>query len=324
LDTAGKETVLYSFTDGADGATPYASVIRDAGGNLYGTTSAGGLRTCNNGNGCGTVFKLDTTRKITVLHTFTGSRDGSIPMGRLVRDTAGNLYGTTEFGGSSIGSGSGIVFKLNSTGKETVLHRFTGGADGGEPVAGLIRDSGGNLYGTTGGGGSFGWGTVFKLDTAGKETVLYSFTDGADGATPYGSVIRDAAGNLYGTASMGGAIEACAGGCGTVFKLDTSGKLTVLYTFTGDDGRSPYAGVIRDPAGNLYGTTRSGGNGGTFSPGTVFKLDATGKETVLHNFVGGTDGADPVAGLIRDAAGNLYGTTPDGGAGAGIVFKIAP
>jgi uncharacterized repeat protein (TIGR03803 family) len=332
LDSAGNETVLYSFTGGTDGAIPLAGLIRDAAGNLYGTTEVGGDLTCNSGIGCGTVFKLQTTGKETVLHSFTGSPDGASPIAGMIRDAAGNLYGTTSAGGIDCGSlGCGTVFKLDAAGKETLLHSFTGGADGTYPDGGVIRDAAGNLYGTTAYGGTYNFGTVFKLNSTGTETVLYRFRNRANGQYPVGGVIRDKAGNLYGATEVGGAFSS-----GTVFKLDTTGKETVLHNFAGGaDGQNPVAGVIRDGAGVLYGTTQYGGGVTCFGSGcgTVFKVDTTGKETVLYSFTGGADGAAPLASLVRDAAGNLYGTAyfdGDSGplcsvvGGCGVVFKIAP
>jgi uncharacterized repeat protein (TIGR03803 family) len=325
-------TVLYSFTGSPDGNGPYlAALILDKAGNLYGTTNAGGTGTCSLGRigpspGCGTVFKLDTAGNETVLHSFTGS-DGSGPAASLIMDTAGNLYGTTSTGGAF---NSGTVFKLDPSGRETVLHSFTG-PDGGGPDAGLIMDNAGNLYGTTSGGGSAGVGTVFKIDTSGNETVLYSFKGGTDGARPEAGLIMDQAGNLYGTTLAGGTgtCSYLSSGCGTIFKLDTSGKETVLQSFTGSpvDGANPFAALTLNGAGNLYGTTLAGGPGTcNFSPtpgcGTVFKLDASGNETVLHSFTG-IDGGGPLgAALIMDTAGNLYGTTFAGGNGPGTVFKL--
>jgi uncharacterized repeat protein (TIGR03803 family) len=207
-----------------------------------------------------------------------------------------------------------------------VVHTFTAGADGALPSAGLIRDLEGNLYGTTAYGGKWGWGVVFKVDTAGTETVLYSFTGAADGGRPLAGLIADSVGHLYGTTANGGSQQH-----GAVFKLDKTGE-TVLYSFTGAaDGIRPYAGLIRDSAGNLYGTTMWGGPGGPSGSGIVFKLDTVGTETVLYRFTDGADGARPQAGLIRDAAGNLYGTTFHGGVktgicassgGCGVVFKL--
>src|ERR1039458_5027725 len=188
------------------------------------------------------------------------------------------------------------------TATETVLHHFASPPQGAYPEAGVVRDPAGNLDGTTVNGGAAGWGVVFKLDTAGRQTVLYNFTGGADGGNPSGGVIGDSAGNFYGTTLNGGAAS-----WGVVFKLDKSGHETVLYSFTGGtDGWNPSGGVIRDSAGNLYGTTQIGGAEGW---GVVFKLDKSGQETVLYSFTGGTDGWNPSGGVIRDSAGNLYGTT---------------
>jgi uncharacterized repeat protein (TIGR03803 family) len=297
--------VLHSFTGGVDGGQPYAGLVRDATGNLYGTTVYGGA------SNYGTVFKVDTTGRETVLHSFTGGVDGAKPESSLVLDGFGNLYGTTTGGGAS---GYGTVFKLSKTGKETVLHSF-GGADGATPLAGLIRDSNGNLYGTTYFGGAWGPGTVFKLDRAGKEKVLYSFTGGADGGYPRGPLVRDKAGNLYGTAAFGGNSP-----YGVVFKIDAAGTYRVLYRFQGaPDAAQPEAGLFRDANGNLYGTTTSGG---AYGYGAVFMVDATGKETVLHSF-SGADGQQSHAGLTFNKKGNLYGTTYFGGSsGAGTVFRL--
>jgi uncharacterized repeat protein (TIGR03803 family) len=316
-------SVLYSFTGGADGGNPWAPLIQDAAGNLYGTTQAGGS------SGWGTVFKLDASATETVLYSFTGGTDGGFPLAGLVRDEAGNLYGTTFLGGDFACS-CGTVFKLDPTGKVTVLYTFTGyPGDGAAPNAGMVRDRAGNLYGMTSSGGAYGDGIVFKLDTNGRETLLYTFTGGADGSFPLGDLILDAAGNLYGTTFYGG--RGCAAGCGVVFRLNKAGKLTLLHTFTGTpDGQGPHGGLLRDAAGNLYGATS---NGGAHSWGTVFKLDRTGKETILYSFTGGTDGGRTRgSGLVRDPAGNLYGMTFSGGsgscpdhgygAGCGVVFKL--
>jgi uncharacterized repeat protein (TIGR03803 family) len=320
--------VLYSFKGGSDGANPLDGVVLDAAGNLYGTTQYGGYPCLP--PGCGTVFKLDTTGTKAVLHAFRGSPlDGNYPLARLLRDPAGNLYGTTIYGGHSRCSGGcGTLFKVDTSGNETVLYRFTGPPDGQYPEANLVRDPTGNLYGTTCEGGGSDSGTVFKLDRTGKETVLHSFTGGADGSCPIAGLLRDPAGNLYGTTTRGGA-SACDPpyGCGTVFKVDTSGNETVLYRFTGPpDGQYPEANLVRDAAGNLYGTTALGGASACYPPygcGTVFRLDTTGGEVVLHRFTGGADGAEPLAGLVRDAAGNLYGTTGYGGLrDKGTVFKL--
>jgi uncharacterized repeat protein (TIGR03803 family) len=307
VDAAGQETVLYSFTGKADGSGPNAGVILDSSGSLYGTTFDGGT------GGAGVVYKVDTARQETVQYSFPGPIDGSFPEAGVIRNSAGNFYGTTTYGGTD---NAGLVYKLDPAGHETVLYSFTGGADGAYPQAGVIPDSAGNLYGTTTSGGAWGWGAVYKLDTTGQETVLYSFTGGVDGSSPYAGVIRDASSNLYGTTTSGGAW-----GWGAVYKLDTAGQETVLYSFSvGADGANPFAGVVRDAAGNLYGTAYIGG---TANLGVVYKVDTAGQETVLHNFTGGSDGSQPYAGLVGDSSGNLYGTTYFGGAAnAGVVYKL--
>ena len=327
--TTYTETVLHSFAGGADGGHPYAGLIMDASGNLYGTTSSGGA------DAGGTVFKLAPNGSggymESVPHSFTGGSDGGGPYAGLIIDSAGNLYGTTSGGAS----GYGTVFKLAPNGSggytETTLYTFTGGSDGANSYAGLIMDTSGNLYGTTSGGGS-GYGTVFKLAPNGSggytETTLHAFTGQPDGANSYAGLIMDTSGNLYGTTYGGGA-----SGNGAVFKLAPNGSggytESVLYSFAGQpDGAKPQAGLIIDSAGNLYGTTGAGGSSGYY--GTVFKLAPNGSggytESVLHSFTGGSDGAGPYAGLIMDSGGNLYGTTEAGGGSGywGTVFKLAP
>ena len=196
-----------------------------------------------------------------------------------------------------------------------MLHSFTGGTDGEYPYAGVTRDSAGNLYGTTQGGGTGNAGVVYKLDTTGQETVLYSFTGGADGGYPDASVIQDSVGNLYGTTFNGGA----ATWASSTSLMWAARKRSCTASRVGPMGRVPSAGVIRDSAGNLYGTTIEGGTAGW---GVVYKLDASGQETVLYSFMGGADGGDPYAGVIRDPAGNLYGTTLFGTYGSGNVYKL--
>jgi uncharacterized repeat protein (TIGR03803 family) len=329
LNAAGKLTVLHNFAGGTkDGANPYAGLVRDAAGDLYGTTYYGGA------SDRGTVFRLNTSGKATVLYSFAGSPDGAYPASGLVRDAADNFYGTTEQGGYL---GTGTVYKLDKNDTETVLYNFAAGSDGAYPLAPLVRDTAGNFYGTTSSGGSYGLGTVFNLDMAGKETVLYSFAGTPDGAYPTAGLVRDAVGNLYGTTEAGGNpgcnFRSRNVGCGTVFEVDTSGRETVLYTFTGgSDGGNPAAGLTLDRAENLYGTTVGGGTGNSgYGWGTVFKLNTSGNETVLYTFGGSPDGGTPYAGLISDANGNFYGTTSMGGAnpgcgqassGCGSVFKL--
>ena len=306
--------VLHSFS-GSDGANPFQSVNMDALGNLYSTTINGGAY------GNGTVFKLDPFGHQTVLYSFMGGTDGQWPYAGVIMDASGNLYGTTHSGGTY---GNGTVFRLDPVGNETVLHSFSG-SDGSVPLGPLLMDRAGNLYGTTYVGGTYGDGAVFKLDTSGNETVLYNFT-GPDGEGPYAGVIMDASGNLYGTTSKGGGSSNCGGaGCGTVFKLDTSGHETVLHSFSGSDGWAPYGNLIMDRKGNLYGTTGLGGGSNYCSNGcgTVFKLDTAGNHKVLHIFAGGVEGVIPLAGLVRGVSGTLYGTTATGGVGGGgTVFEL--
>lgn len=265
LSKTGDETVLHTFTGGADGGNPEAGVIRDAEGNLYGTADFGGQGQCKEDNACGVIFRISGTGKETVLYSFAGGNDGGNPDGGLLRDAEGNFFGDTS---------EGTVFKLSKTYKETVLYHFSGGHDGGIPVGGVIEDAEGNLYGATATGGTgcfdLGCGTVFKVDKWGKETVLYRFTGKDDGSSPRAGVIGDAEGNLYGTAVQGGDLSCGSGdGCGVVFKLSKTGKETVLHAFEGTgDGEFPEAGLIRDSKGNLYGTTSYGG--GTSSSCLVY------------------------------------------------------
>jgi uncharacterized repeat protein (TIGR03803 family) len=361
----GTYTVLYSFPGGADGAEPEAGLVRDAAGNLYGTTRSGDA----------VVFKVAPDGTETVLHTFTGAPDGFMPqIASLVLDSAGNIYGVTPYGGDQ---DLGIVFELTPSGEETILHSFDG-TDGSEPFGGLVHDSAGNLYGTTAAGGTSNSGTVFRLSPDGTETILHSFEwHTGDGVGPVGNLATDSSGNLYGTTEAGGTY-----GAGTVFEVAPDGREKVLHSFAGppNDGLRPLGtGVLRDGSGNLYGVTYNGGSANRVGRGTVFKvtssgveslllsfnarayggfpydglvrdgkgnlfgmtslgganglgalfeLTAEGKEIVLHNFGTGpswTDGAAPYAGLIHDAQGNLYGTASSGGAyGLGVVFKYTP
>jgi len=324
LLTATGHELLRPFGSQPDGSSPKAGLVVDSTGNAYGTTYGGGS------GGDGTVFRINRSGVETVLHSFSGP-DGAHPSAGLIRDRSGNLYGTTFYGGTATCS-CGTVFKVTSTGTESVLYSFTGAADGKFPQSGLVMDSAGNLYGTASDGGIVncdngihGCGVVFMVDPNGNENVLYSFTGNGDGGQPLAGLVRDSSGTLYGTTfSAGDLSRNCAlnHGCGVVFALNTSGQETVLYTFTnGADGANPLADLVRDPSGNLYGTTKLGGQG----YGVVFKVDSAGNESVLHTFTGGADGADPLAGVIRDSAGNLYGTASFGGSSEeGVVFKIAP
>jgi len=338
------ETVLYSFGAAPDGALPgYVTPIFDAEGNLYGTTVHSGYYYH------GTAFELTPSGTEAVLWSFGNGTDGQYPSSGLVFDAEGNLYGTTSGGGAY---GGGTVFELSppsggsGSWTETILHSFGAEKDGAYPVASLILDAGGNLYGTTFSGGAYGGGTVFELSApAGDEgswteTILRSFGNGTDGNTLFAGVVFDTQGNLYGTTYYGGAYYCSGYGCGTVFELSPpsggsgSWTETILHSFGAEkDGASPVASLILDAGGNLYGTTSYGtGSGCRATCGVVFKVTPSGTETILHKF-NFKEGYRPVAPVIMDADGNLYGTTTSGGtygnkacdhSGCGTVFELTP
>jgi uncharacterized repeat protein (TIGR03803 family) len=330
---AQTETVLHSFDSASkDGNNPCGSLIFDSAGNLYGTTVTGGAAA----RADGTVYEFSPnagggwTEK--GLHSFGNGNDGIFPYGNVIVDSAGNLYGTA----STLGAyGYGMVYELTPRAgggwTEKGLHSFGDGfGDGRYPMAGLIFDSAGNLYGMTNEGGVYSFGTVFELTpNAGgswTEKVLYSFGHDNDGSQPVGDLIFDAAGNLYGVTAFGGAHKT-----GIVFELTptTSGPWTesVLHDFEGGtDGYAPVGSLIFDAAGNLYGVTNRGGDN---YQGRVFQLSPIAggwTETALHDFdAGGVDGTYPEGGVIFDTSGNLYGTTSSGGVhGDGIVYELSP
>jgi len=323
---SGTETVLHSFAGApSDGENPsVASLALDPAGNLYGTTPSGGEF------GAGVVFKWTaTTGGEPILYNFTGGTDGGGPLGGLARDGAGNLYGTTQGGGTA---GDGVVFKLTPSGAESVLHNFGQTPDDGKnPIGNLTRDSSGNLYGTTyRDTDPFVYGTVFEVSASGTETLLQSFDcnpfgHGCGGKLPAGTgLLLDKAGNLYGVTEVGGGYED-----GIIFKVTPPSSYSVLLNFNGSGGREPYDGLAEDAAGNLYGTTYYGGSTtcGAEGCGVLFELTTTGEEMVLHNFLFSTadDGFFPLGGVVRDPEGNLYGTLSGGGAsGCGAVFKFTP
>jgi len=275
----------------------------------------------------GTALSLSVhaadAKGVHVLYDFPNVAVGAYPVAGVIMDKAGNLYGTTLEGGNGCADGGcGTVFKIAGNGTQSVLYSFGGGADGAEPY-GLVMDKAGNLYGTTFEGGAagcyenFGCGTVYELAAGGTETVLHAFQGGSDGGNPRGGLIVDGKGNLYGTTDD------------TVFRVTPDGKEKPVFSFNGGDGADIGAvTLVRDQAGNFYGTTQEGG---ADRYGTVFKVSPNGSETTLYSFTGGSDGGGPYAGVIIDATGNLYGTTPvdgdancDYGLGCGTVFKIAP
>lgn len=341
-----KLQVLHSFAGGTDGATPAANLVSDSIGNLYGTTAAGGSnKSCFGEIGCGTVFEVSPPQNVggrwkeSVLYRFAGGSDGAAPDSGLVLDGAGNLYGTTPYGGdlsnqlcvaNTGDTGCGIVFEVSPQQGggwvETVLYTFEGVTDGAYPEGDLAFDASGNLFGTTsaGGGGPecgsqlIGCGTVFELSPNGSggwtETTVYQF-QGQDGAIPLAGLIPDSLGNFYGTTFAGGTL-----GDGNVFELSPpqqqgeSWTESSLYSFTAIAG-NPRAGVIFDPQGNLYGTTSTGN-------GTVFELSQDGSTwngTTIYSFKGGRF-ETLTGGLVRDNSGNLYG--PASGPFCGAIYRL--
>jgi uncharacterized repeat protein (TIGR03803 family) len=310
ITTSGTETLLHSFGGSVDGAYPTAG-LTNVSGTYYGVTPAGGA------NNDGTVFSVTASGTEAVLHSFSGS-DGESPDAGLT-NVKGTLYGTTSLGGYIVyggdcGIGCGTVFSITTSGTETVLYVFLGGSNGSTPLGDLISANG-TLYGTTANGGlCCNYGTVFSLAPP-PETVLHSFGGSPDGQNPYAGIVLAPNGALYGTTPAGGAYSA-----GTVYSIK-SGTESVLQSFyTGSDGQNPYAGLI-DGTKRLYGTTAAGG---VYNAGTAFSMTASGAETVLHSFGGGSgDGTTPLAPLL-DATSTVYGTTESGGAyGRGTVFAIA-
>jgi uncharacterized repeat protein (TIGR03803 family) len=354
-----KEKVLYSFQGGTDGSTPAGGVVFDAAGNLYGATEQGGGSDCKPTGYCGTVFQLKPPTNQgdpwteTLLHVFAGvtatEPDGADPAGGLVIDAAGNLYGTTAYGGSGncvlvgIQGGCGTVFELEPPKTKggawayKILYSLQGGKDGHFPWGDLVFDGAGNLYGATQFGGGYGscdspfyqfCGTVFEMSPpkikGGKwtEKVLHGFKGGTDGANPNGGLLLDSKGAVYGTTFSGGGSNCkttYSVGCGTTFKLNPPSKNggawseKILRRFEGGtDGAAPNGGLASDAQVALYGSTSAGGNG----DGTVFKLARGGNggswvETLLHRFrnCGISDGCDPVGRVWFDSAGHLYGAT---------------
>ena len=334
ISTNGVLTTLYSF-GGYDGEGPNG-LVQGTDGDFYGTTVWGG--------GWGNVFKISSSGALTNLYSFTSGNDGAFPSG-LVQGSDGYFYGTTDHGGTNPGYnypyGYGTVFKISPNGALTSLYSFTGSNDGAYPRAGLVQGSDGNLYGTTAGGGTNNLGTVFQISTNGALTSLYSFTTpvnygSLDVGNPQAGLVQGSDGYFYGTTQYGGTTNYNAQtgtyGYGTVFQISTNGALTSLYSFPGNDGANPYAGLVQGSDGYFYGTTEYGGPSGGY--GTVFKISTNGALTSLYSFTGGNDGANPYAGLVQGSDGNFYGTTLGGGTtnesiesydgiyGNGTVFRI--
>jgi uncharacterized repeat protein (TIGR03803 family) len=324
--------VIYSFGGGTDGEYVDSDLVLDSAGNIYGSSVQGGTF------GSGTVFQLSpsgTTWTHTVLYSFTGGADGSEPYKGVTLDTKGNLYGTAVAGGTGGGceGGCGVVYQLTQSGGgwvQSVIYNFTGGNDGSGPGSGLTFDAKGNLYGMTPTGGQYGFGVIFQLQPQASGTwkfaVVHAFTGGTDGGTgSAGRFIFDKAGNFYGVATVGGS-----NGDGTAFEVSPSGshwKFQTLYSFKGQpDAGYPYGGLAFDASGSLYGTTYYDGG---HDLGAVYKVThktSAWSESVLYSFKGGSDGSSSISNVVFDSAGNMYGTTSEGGANCscGVIFKLAP
>lgn len=338
---AGTLTTLHNF-ETKDGAHPMTGLVLGSDGNFYGTTNASGAISCM--SVCGTIFRITPGGALTTIYNFcslTNCADGAQPQAALIQGSDGNFYGTTTVGGDASCNapfGCGTIFVVTPTGSLTTIHAFSG-SDGASPNSSLLLASDGNFYGTTfGKGANTSGGTVFKITPGGTLTTLYSFcaqTNCVDGAAPLSSLVEGGDGNLYGTTSNGGD-AACAPpvGCGTVFKITTSGALTTLHVFCSatdcPDGTNPYAGLTLGKDGNFYGTTTAGGNTGcNYGCGTVFSITPAGQLTTLHVF-SGADGTHPQAGLIQTSNSDFYGATLYSGSptcnsntGCGTLFQLA-
>ncbi len=319
-------STLLSF-DGTNGARPDAPLIQGTDGDFYGVTQNGGNtnQICTNG-GCGTVFKITSAGALTTLHEFCAQSscpDGANPYGPLVQGKDGNFYGTTIYGGANL---NGTVFKITPGGTLTTLHSFSLISDGAYPWAGLVQASDGNFYGTTTAGGIHIMGTVFKMTAAGALSSLYAFcslSGCSDGANPYATLIQGRDGNLYGTTARGGNATFN----GTLFKITTGGLLTTLYTFCSlsncTDGMQPFGPLVQDYGPYYFGTTTSGQGQNS---GTFFAITSTGALSTLYTFCALSkcaDGVNPYGGVIQAIDGQFYGTTYQGGAGQGTVFKMS-
>jgi len=318
---------LYAFTGGADGAAPASGVIQGSDGNLYGTTPNGGA------SGFGLIFKMGLSGGVTDVYSFANGSDGGGPGGPLVQATNGNFYGATQSGGAN---NNGTLYELILPNTIIPFYSFSAGgldsgsqlvtnSDGVSPVCGLVQGSDGNFYGTASGGGVAGYGTVFKITSGNTFSALYSFTNGADGATPLAGLVQGANGNFYGTTSAGGLNS-----FGTVFQITPAGQLNAFYSFAnGSDGAFPQAPLVRGSGGSLYGVAAGGGVNGN---GTIFTISPSGQVAGLYSFGGmsqtipdtNTDGASPMA-LALGSDANFYGTASQGGNNeTGTLFRITP
>jgi len=322
LTAKGVFSTVHSFAE-SDGATPLGGLIQGSDGDLYGTAASGGTSSSNCPVGCGTVFKMSTSGKLTTLHNFDDT-DGSLPIGNLVQGSDGNFYGTTAYGGSY---GEGTVFKVSSTGRFTSLYSFcsqgTFCPDGWQPYAGLIQGTDRNFYGTTFGGGVNDQGTLFKISSTGTLSTLHAF-DYTDGAVPYAHLVQATDHHFYGTTGYGGTGTSCTDGCGTIYSFvvnseGTGGTLTTLHDFDETDGANPYGGLVQSTNGDFYGTTGYGGTSAncTGGCGTFFSLSMG-----LASFVETNPTSGKVGTKVVILGNNLKGTTAVSFNGTAAEFKV--
>lgn len=356
LDTYGTGTVFKMTPAGTlllnetccdAGVNPTPGLVEATNGDFYGTTLNGGNACDIELVGCGTIFRMTQGGNITTLYSFcaqTNCPDGFFPSAPLVQGIDGNLYGTTQGGGTNISEycgnqACGTVFRITPNGTLTTVYSFCAlpnCTDGIGPIAGLIQAADGNFYGTTGYGGAYLKGTVFRITPRGTLTTLYSFcvqTNCADGSLPEAGLLQAPDGNFYGAATQGGDTQDCYEGCGTIFKITPTGQMTILHTFdNGSDGSLPFGTLVQANDGNLYGTAGFGSEAGCAygdGCGTVFKITFAGDLTTLYNF-GSTGGSNPYGTLLQDTSGDFYGTTFYGGNyscgafdGCGTVFGLS-
>jgi uncharacterized repeat protein (TIGR03803 family) len=359
VDASGNVTPLHQFA-ATDGAYPTGALVEGGDGYFYGTTYSQGDSSCTiitqfgDYTGCGTVFKMDSSGSIKVLHSFSGGTEGAGLESGLTIGTDGYFYGTTSYGGTS---NYGTVFQMDSSGNVKTLYSFSGGTDGAYPVGEVIQATDGNFYGTTELGGDLscelstaGCGTIFKINSAGTIDTLYSFTGGADGADPEEALVQASDGSLYGTTLIGGDSSCTVSnttGCGTIFNITLGGSFNALHQFSGGtEGGVPFTALIQASDGDFYGSATAGGDsscsvyasGETYSTyvgcGIVFKMDSAGNVSALYSFTGApTDGSNPFSAVVEGNDGYLYGTTRWGGTdttcsytndgGCGTVFKVS-
>jgi len=324
------EKVIYTFAGDSDGEYADTELVRDASGNLYGTTVQGGI-------GAGTVFQITPSGVHTVLYQFTGGTDGGEPYKGVTLDAQGNLYGTAVIGGLYSGAcadtSCGVIYKLTNSGgvwTQSVVYSFRGLSDGYGPGSPVVFDRQGNMYGVAPTGGAGGAGVIFQLTPDGqggwKFHIVHSFTGGNDGnGGSAGRLLVDSSGSIFGVATAGGKY-----GAGTAFEVSPTSegwKFTLLYAFKGSpDAGFPYSGLILGPNGGLYGTTYYDGANDLGSVFELANVNGIWRERTLYNFKGGSDGASPISTLIADKAGNLYGTTSEGGSepcSCGTIFKMS-